>query len=75
MPYYKITIKVKNRKKPYQGIRLIEQHNIDLVYNMIQKSTFEKFHSSIVIDIEVSMLPKKSKEVINHLARLHSKRS
>ena len=75
MPYYRIIIKVKNRKKPYQGIRLIEQHNIDLVYNMIQKSTFEKFHSSIVIDIEVSMLPKKSKEVINHLARLHSKRS
>ena len=75
LPYYRIIIKVKNRKKPYQGIRQIEHHNIDMVYNMICKSTYEKFHSSIVLDIEVYMLPKKSKEVINHLARIHSKRS
>ena len=75
MPYYRIIIKVKNRNKPYQGIRLIEQHNIDMVYNMICKSVYDKFHSSIIIDIEVAMLPKKSKEVINHLNRLHRKRS
>ena len=75
LPYYRIIIKVKNRNKPYQGIRQIEQHNIDLVYNMICKSTYEKFHSSTILDIEVAMLPKKSKEVINHLTRLHRKRS
>ena len=75
LPYYRIIIKVKDRNKPYQGIRQIEQRNIDMVYNMICKSTYEKFHSSIILDIEVSMLPKKSKEVINHLTRLHRKRS
>ena len=75
LPYYRIIIKVKDRKKPYQGIRLIAQTNIDLVYNMICKSTYEKFHSSIIIDIEVAMLPKQSKEVLNHLTRLHRKRS
>ena len=75
LPYYRIIIKVKNRNKPYQGIRQIEQRNIDMVYNMICKSAYEKFHSSTIIDIEVAMLPKQSKEVINHLTRLHRKRS
>ena len=37
--------------------------------------TYEKFHSSIILDIEVAMLPKQSKEVLNHLTRLHRKRS
>ena len=55
------------------GIRQIEHHNIDVVNNMVRKTTLEKFHSSLVIDIEVSMLSKNSTAVINHLARLYRK--
>lgn len=73
LPYYRITIWVKNKRKPLQGIRQIDQYNIDLVFNMIKKTAHSKINSSLIQDIEVAMLPKNSTAVINHLNRLHKK--
>jgi hypothetical protein len=64
---------VKNRKKPYQGIRLIEQYNIDLVFNMVRKEAHTRINSSLILDVEVAMLPKRSTAVINYLDKIHRK--
>lgn len=74
MPYYRITIWVKNKKQPLQGIRQIDQYNIDLVFNMIKKTAHSKINSSLIQDIEVAMLPKQSTAVINYLNRIHKKK-
>jgi len=75
LPYYRITIWVKNRKKPLQGIRQIDQYNIDLVFNMIKKTAQSKINSSLIQDIEVVMLPKQSTAVINYLNNIHRKKN
>ena len=65
---------VRNERKPLQGIRQIEQQNIDVVYNMIKKTAHSKINSSQIQDIEVAMLPKQSTAVINYLNRIHKKK-
>ena len=74
LPYYRIIIWMKNKRKPLQGIRQIEQQNIDVVYNMIKKTAHSKINSSQIQDIEVAMLPKQSTAVINYLNRIHKKK-
>ena len=73
LPFYRITIWVKNKNKPLQGIRQIDQYNIDIVFNMIKKTTHTHINSSLIKDIEVAMLPKNSTAVINYLKRIHKK--
>ena len=58
MPYYRITIWLKHKKKPLQGIRQMPQFNIDIVFIMVKDSVFTKIDSSQVLDVEVAMLPK-----------------
>lgn len=74
MPYYRITIWVKDRVKPYEGIRQIEQSNIDIVFNMIEKEIYTKINESLVIDYEVAMLPKTCTAVKNYLLKMHRKK-
>jgi hypothetical protein len=64
---------MKNKRKPLQGIRQIDQFNIDVVFNMVRRTTYSKINSSLIQDIEVVMLPKQSTAVINHLNKLHKK--
>ncbi len=75
LPYYRITIWVKNKRNPLQGIRQMDQYNIDLVFNMVKKTAHSKINSSLIQDIEVAMLPKNSTAVINHLNRIYKKKS
>ena len=75
LPYYRITIWVKNKRKPLQGIRQMDQYNIDLVFNMIKKTAQSKINSSLIQDIEVVMLPKQSTAVINYLNNIHKKQN
>ncbi len=67
MPYYRITIWVKNNRKPLQGIRQLEQYNIDVVNNMVKKMAQSHITGSNIIDIEVAMLSKNSSAVIKYL--------
>ncbi len=69
MPYYRITIWTKQRKEPYQGVRLIEIWNPDAAYRMIESKAKSHFGSSIVTKLEVVMLPKNSQEVKEMLNR------
>jgi len=57
MPYYRIMIWTKRRKKPFTGIRLISEPNINSVYNMVHSKANEVYRND-VIDIEVQMLSK-----------------
>jgi hypothetical protein len=66
---------MKNKRKPLQGIRQIDQYNIDLVFNMVKKTAYSKLNSSLIQDIEVVMLPKQSTAVINYLNKMHKKKN
>ena len=66
MPYYRITIWTQERRKPYQGIRLIDVHNIDVVFRMVKQKSETTFRSKLV-DVEVAMLPKMCTAVQKHL--------
>ena len=57
MPYYRIIIWTKRKKRPFTGIRLIGEPNINSVYQMVSSKAREKFNND-VIDIEVQMLSK-----------------
>ena len=67
MPYYRITIWVKNKRKPLEGIRFIENYNIDVVHLMVKRTSLQKISDSNFIDLEVAMLAKNSSAVIRHL--------
>lgn len=62
MPYYRIIIWTKRRVKPFKGIRLITDANINTVYNMAQSKANELYRND-VIDVEVQMLSKLCKAV------------
>jgi len=52
MPYYRILIWTKRRKKPYEGIRVINDPNINSVYNYFQ-SKAEREYQKDFIDVEL----------------------
>jgi hypothetical protein len=62
MPYYRIIVWTKLRKSPYQGIRRINNTNINEIHNHYQSESKIKYRDKF-IDIEVQMLSKLSKAV------------
>ena len=73
MPFYRITIWLKNKRKPISGIRFIEQSNIDIVNIQMQKQVRIHYNDSLIIDVEVAMLSKNSKAVKQHQKEILSK--
>ena len=71
MPYYRITIWLKNKQKPVQGIRLIEQYNIDIVTNVIRKKAESTYPGSTIKRVEVAMLSKNDVAVVDFIKRQH----
>ncbi len=62
MPYYRIVIWTKRRKAPFTGIRLIDNPNINAVYNMSRSKGVQVYRNDFV-DVEVQMLSKLCKAV------------
>lgn len=62
MPYYKITIWLKNGKVRH-GIRQFDQWNIEVAYLMIRKKVMTYYKESELKDVDVYMLSKNSREV------------
>lgn len=62
MPYYRIVIWTKRRTKPFKGIRLIGDTNINAVYNMAESKARETYRNDFK-DVEVQMLSKLCKAV------------
>ena len=58
MPFYRITIWLKNKKKPVTGIRFIELNNIEQVQIKIQNKVGHYYFGSELVDVEVAMLSK-----------------
>ena len=56
MPFYRITIWLKNKRKPVSGIRFIEQSNIDIVNIQMQKQARIHYNDSLIID-SLSIIP------------------
>ncbi len=73
MPFYRITIWLKNKRKPVSGIRFIEQSNIDIVNIQMQKQARIHYNDSLIIDVEVAMLSKNSKAVKQHQKEILAK--
>lgn len=57
MPYYRILIWTKRRKRPFCGIRFIPNPNINSVYNMAYAKANQTYSKDLV-DVEVQMLSK-----------------
>ena len=57
MPHYRIVIWIRDKAKPKQGIRLIDNYNITLVQGQVEKKARDHYNSNLV-DVEVQMLPK-----------------
>lgn len=62
MPYYRILIWTKRRKLPYKGIRLIDNPNINSVFNMVESKAQSTYRNDF-IEVEVQMLSKLCKAV------------
>jgi len=73
MPFYRITIWLKNKKKPVTGIRFIELNNIEQVQIMIQNKVGHYYFGSELIDVEVAMLSKNCTAVKRYLKRIMNK--
>ena len=73
MPFYRITIWLKNKKKPVTGIRFIELNNIEQVQIKIQNKVGHYYFGSELIDVEVAMLSKNCKAVKSNLKRIMNK--
>lgn len=71
MPYYRITIWLQSRHKPVQGIRLIDQYNIDIATNVIRKKAEATYPGSTIKRVEVAMLSKNDVSVIAFIKRQH----
>ena len=65
MPYYRIVIWTTRRKLPYTGIRLINDHNINSVFTTVKSKANDTYRKDL-IDVEVQMLSKLCKAVIEH---------
>lgn len=62
MPYYRIIIWTKRKKRPFEGIRLLADTNINSVYNYAYSKANEAYRADL-IDVEVQMLSKLCKAV------------
>jgi hypothetical protein len=73
LSYYRITIWFKNKRKPVQGIRFIDQQNIDLAQIYFEKMTHANFPPHIVHAVEVAMLSKNSPVVREHMTAIRKR--
>ena len=73
MPFYRITIWLKNKKKPVTGIRFIELNNIEQVQIKIQNKVGHYYFGSELVDVEVAMLSKNCTAVRRNLKRIMNK--
>ena len=73
MPYYRIVVWTRKRKKPYQGIRFINTHHINAVQGMVEKKAANTFHSNLIA-CEVQMLSKMCRAVKNYIEKQSGKK-
>lgn len=74
MPYYRIKIWTKQQKKPFEGIRWLDNPFIDNVHRIYEAHAKSKFGYDYV-DIEVQQLSKVCTAVVNHLKSEKNKRA
>lgn len=62
MPYYRIVIWTKRRTKPFSGIKLMGDDNINKVFNEYHSKAVREYGNDLK-DVEVQMLSKLCKAV------------
>lgn len=73
MPYYRIVIWVNNERYRKEGIRYLENGNIDAVQNMMRLKAREHYGFKLK-DVEVQMLPKGCSAVIKYKEQVNKKK-
>ena len=48
MPYYRILVWTKLRKLPFKGIRVIDNTNINAVYNLVQSQANSQYRQNLI---------------------------
>jgi hypothetical protein len=74
MPYYRITIFLKDKKKPVQGIRQYDQPNIDVVTNMAKLKAKAHYGEHNIADVEAVMLSSHSNAVMKFMQEQQKKK-
>ncbi|HWB25646.1 MAG TPA: hypothetical protein VG738_09210 [Chitinophagaceae bacterium] len=69
MPFYRITVWVKNRTVPYTGVREYPEHNIDSMFSYAERMIYAKMPHESIIDYEVAMLPRGCSAVKKYLRK------
>jgi hypothetical protein len=73
LPYYRIVIWTNLRPEPFNGIRQIENYNVDAVQHTMRVKAEETYRRDL-IDVEVQMISKVSTAVKKHLKEIARKR-
>jgi hypothetical protein len=73
MPYYRVKIWTKQRRKPFEGIRLVENTFVDNVYRMYETAAKNKYGADF-LDIEVQQLSKLCTAVAFHLEQIEKEK-
>lgn len=68
MAYYKITVKLRN-KKSITGIRELDKSDVDYAWRYFQGKIIKEYSRYEVISFEVVMVSKLSEEVKNYLKK------
>lgn len=58
MAFYRITIWVKDREKPFVGIRESVEHNVDSFFRYVETTIYTKMGGFTIVDYEVAQLPR-----------------
>ena len=73
MPFYRITIWIKDVNKPVQGIRQYQNQNISAVTNIARVKAQQHYGEQNIVDIEAAMLSSHSSAVKKYLKNLDDK--
>ena len=73
MPYYRVKIWTKKQKKPFEGIRWVDNISTDNVYRMYETNAKLKYGQDF-LDIEVQQLSKLCTAVAGYIAKLNKQK-
>jgi hypothetical protein len=67
--YYQVTVYIKGRKRPLQGIREHFSDDNSKVYHIILQKLPKYYLKNDIIKIDINRLPQSSEQVCDHIER------
>lgn len=69
MNFYQVTVHIKERKRPLQGIREYFSADESKVYNIILQKLLKHYLKTDIIKIDITKVTENSKQVIDYIER------